>query len=91
MTAALLLRTAASLALVIGLLALCSWALRRGVSRGGRLGGRSAIVVETALPLGERRSLAIVTVEGRRFLLGLTPGSVSLVADLAPERQRSES
>jgi flagellar biogenesis protein FliO len=40
--------------------------------------------VETALPLGERRSLVIVAVEGRRLLLGLTPSSVSFVAELVP-------
>ena len=33
---------------------------------------------------GERRSLAIVRVEGRRLLIGLTPGAISLLADLAP-------
>jgi flagellar biogenesis protein FliO len=33
--------------------------------------------VETAVPLGERRSLVIVSVEGRRILLGLTPGQIS--------------
>jgi flagellar biogenesis protein FliO len=32
--------------------------------------------------LGERRSLVIVSVEGRRLLLGLTPTSMSLVAEL---------
>jgi flagellar biogenesis protein FliO len=29
--------------------------------------------VETALSLGERRSLVVVTVENRRLLLGLAP------------------
>ena len=37
--------------------------------------GSRAIAVETAVPLGERRSLVIVAVEGRRLLLGLTPGA----------------
>ena len=34
------------------------------------------------MPLGERRSLVIVSVEGRRLLLGLTPGQISMVTEL---------
>lgn len=65
--------------IAIGVLALVAWLLRRGVQlrRPNQL-----IAVETAVPLGERRSLVIVVVEGRRLLLGLTPGNVSLVTEL---------
>jgi len=84
MTTALLLRTSISLAVVIGLLAGFVWALRRGLLGGTRPGARAGIAVETAVALGERRSLVIVAVEGRRLLLGLTPGSVTHLADLAP-------
>lgn len=65
--------------IAIGVLAVVAWLLRRGVQlrRPNQL-----IAVETAVPLGERRSLVVVAVEGRRLLLGLTPGQVSLVAEL---------
>ena len=77
-------------AVVLTLVALggVAWMLRRGA-----LGlpvlrkGTSAMKVETAFPLGERRSLAIVSVEGRRLLLGLTPVNISLVAELPREAQ----
>jgi flagellar protein FliO/FliZ len=65
--------------LVIGLLALAAWVLRRNLP--ARRAGK-AVSVETAMSLGDRRSLVIVTVEGRRLLLGLTPGSVSLLTEL---------
>ena len=92
MTTALLVRTFVSLAAVIGLLALLPWALRRGMARSGRSGARALMSVETALPLGDRRSLAIVAVAGRRFLLGLTPSSVSLIAEVtAPASAGNES
>jgi flagellar biogenesis protein FliO len=65
--------------IVIGLLAAASWAMRR-TSLFKRT--RQAIAVETVVSLGERRSLAIVTIEGRRLLLGLTPASVALVTEL---------
>ncbi len=77
-------RAVLSVAIVIGLLALFVWALRRGMLRVGPFGSRSPILVETAVALGDRRSLAIVSIEGRRLLLGLAPGSVSYLADLAP-------
>ena len=65
--------------IVIALLAAASWALRRAP-----LFKRSqpSIAVETVVSLGERRSLAIVTIEGRRLLLGLTPANVALVTEL---------
>jgi flagellar biosynthetic protein FliO len=65
--------------LVIGLLALAAWLLRRHAPSRRT---RQAVTVETAVSLGDRRSLVIVGVEGRRLLLGLTPGSVSLVTEL---------
>lgn len=75
-----LLRMLAACAVVLALLGLTLWLLKRGV--GGRRGSRG-FAVEAALPLGERRSLAIVTVEGRRLLLGLAPNHVSLVTELS--------
>jgi flagellar protein FliO/FliZ len=85
-TTALFLRTSVSLAIVLGLLALIAWALRRGGFATRRFGARAVIAIETAVPLGERRSLVIVAVEGRRLLLGLAPGSVSLLTNLAAPR-----
>jgi flagellar protein FliO/FliZ len=70
-----------SIVVVLALLALASWFLRRGP-----LGRRSkqAVMVESAVALGDRRSLVIVAVEGRRLLLGLAPGQINLVTELQP-------
>jgi len=67
------------IAIVIAVLAAVAWALRRTTSlrRSGQV-----MSVETALSLGERRSLVIVAVEGRRLLLGMTPTQIGLVAEL---------
>jgi len=67
--------------IVLGLVTVLAWLLRRG-SLGALTGRGGAITVETAVALGERRSLVIVAVEGRRLLLGLTPTTMSLVAEL---------
>lgn len=71
----------AAMAVVLGLLVLASWLLRRGtlIRR-----SKQPASVETAVALGDRRSLVIVAVEGRRLLIGLTPGQISLVTELQP-------
>ncbi len=91
MNAALTLRALASLTIVIALLVAFVWALRRGSFGLAGLRTRAAIAIETATSLGDRRSLVIVTVEGRRILLGVTPGAVSLISELAPAPQGQPS
>lgn len=72
-------QTTGATLVVLALLAVLVWVLKRGalVTR-----GKGGLVVESALPLGDRRSLAIVAVENRRLLLGLSPGQVSLITEL---------
>jgi flagellar biosynthetic protein FliO len=77
-------RSVLAIFVVFGLLALLVWLLRRGSFAGfGLKERRGAIAVETAVPLGERRSLVVVSVEGRRLLLGLSPVQVSLLTELS--------
>jgi flagellar biosynthetic protein FliO len=72
-------RMLGALAVVLGLVGGLAWLLRRGAVVRRRATG---VGIESAIALGERRSLVIVTVEGRRLLLGLAPGSISLVTEL---------
>jgi flagellar protein FliO/FliZ len=76
---ALGLRSLAATLVVVALLAAAAWALRRTVEARR---ARTGMAVESAVSLGERRSLVIVSVEGRRLLLGVAPNSVSLVTEL---------
>lgn len=72
-----------ALAAVVVALAAFVWVVRRGtfgLGSGARRPGAPSI--ESALPLGERRSLMIVSVEGRRLLLGLSPTQVTLLTEL---------
>jgi flagellar protein FliO/FliZ len=75
-------RSLLAVVVVLGLVALCAWLARRGAF--GPLGRKApgTVRVETAVPLGDRRSLMVVSVEGRRLLLGLTPQQVTLVTEL---------
>lgn len=75
-------RSLLAIVVVFGLLGGLAWAARRG--RLGFLGKQpSQVRVEATVPLGERRSLMVVAIEGRRLLLGLTPAQISLVTELA--------
>jgi flagellar biosynthetic protein FliO len=67
--------------IVLGLVAGLAWLVRRGPLAHLAAKGRP-VAVETAIPLGDRRSLVIVAVEGRRLLLGMTQTSISLVTEL---------
>ena len=67
--------------LVLGLVGALAWLVRRGPLAQLAAKGRP-VAIESAIPLGERRSLVIVSVEGRRLLLGMTPTSISLVTEL---------
>jgi flagellar protein FliO/FliZ len=66
--------------IVLVLLGGTLWLLRKGLSRQNRPG--AAMSVESSLSLGERRSLVVVRVEGRRLLMGVAPGQVRLVTEL---------
>ncbi len=79
----------AAVIIVLALVAALAWLARRGALGGLGRKGR-AIEVETAVPLGERRSLVIVAVEGPRLLLGLTPGQISMVTELTAVRTGAE-
>ena len=68
--------------IVLGLVAALAWLARKGAFAKLRRGG--AVMIETAVPLGERRQLVIVAVEGRRLLLGITPTQISMVTELGP-------
>jgi flagellar biogenesis protein FliO len=46
--------------------------------------------VESSLSLGERRSLVVIGVVGRRLMIGLAPGQVHLVTELQPAPGRGE-
>lgn len=76
-------RTLVSLMVVLGLLAGCLWLIRRGGWQGGLKKGPRPVQIETAVGLGDRRQLVIVSVEGRRLLLGVTPMHVALVTELS--------
>ena len=73
------LRAFLALGAVAALLALTVWGLGR-IAQQRR--GRQPITVESAVNLGDKRSLVIVSVEGRRLLVGVAPGNVSLVTEL---------
>ncbi|TFC66990.1 flagellar biosynthetic protein FliO [Cryobacterium sp. TMT2-4] len=72
------LRVALSLAAVLGLL----WVLQRKLTKGS-LGGRTPnlVTVVGRQGVGQKASVVVVDIEGRRFVLGVTEQSVSVLHD----------
>jgi flagellar biogenesis protein FliO len=71
--------------LLVSLLAALAVIVRKGGLGAFTRSRHAAITIDSVVPLGDRRSLMIVSVEGRRLLLGASPVNVSLVAELGPK------
>lgn len=70
----------AAFAAVIALIPIALWILKR--LQGGVAGGPRPIRVVGGLSLGPRERLAIVETQGRRWMVGVTPQSITLIAEL---------
>lgn len=69
-------RVLLSLAVVLGLL----WFMHRRVSKGVRTrGARNPITVSGRQSVGQKASVVVVDVDGRRFLLGVTEQSINVL------------
>ncbi|MBV2132260.1 flagellar biosynthetic protein FliO [Pseudomonas sp. MAP12] len=73
-------KTGLALLLVIGLILLCSWLLRR-LSAGQRLAGQPLKVLGSTA-LGQRERVVIVEVAGTWLVLGVAPGQISKLHEL---------
>jgi len=82
MTSALL-RTLWALLVVVGLI-LALYGLSKKRLLPGKTGGSAIRIVELR-PLQPRSTLALVEVRGREYLLGVSTGSIQLLADLSAE------
>lgn len=66
------------LAVAFALVALW-WILRRGSGRNGAMG---PVRIVQVLAVGPRERVVIVDHDSRRFMLGVTPSAISMLADL---------
>lgn len=70
-------------AAVIALIPAVMWVIKR--LQGGLQSGGRGIALIGGLALGPRERVALVEVQGRRFLIGVTGQSVNLIAELPIE------
>ena len=76
-------RTIGGLGLVVSLIVLGYVAVRRyGPKYLRRQGAQNALKVIETLPIGEKRSIALIQVEDRRLLIGNTQQQITLLAQL---------
>lgn len=77
-------------ALVFALLFLAVYGLRRwGGTFIGTKSPRGYMHIVESLPVGPQRYLHIVEVDGRRYLIGVTPQSFSFIAELESFSRRA--
>ncbi|QYF74674.1 flagellar biosynthetic protein FliO [Cryobacterium sp. PAMC25264] len=87
-TVVVALRVVLSLAVVLGLL----WVLQRRLSRGPGTRTANVVTVVGRQGLGQKVSVVVVDVDGRRFVLGVTEQSVTVLhgGEAEPEANRAE-
>jgi len=75
---------------VIALIPVALWVLKR-LQAGGPAGGRVVTLVG-GLPLGPRERIAVIESQGRRWMIGVTGQSISLLAELdRPDAEAPDS
>ena len=81
-----LIRAFIGLSVVLVLITVLAWLLRRGVIKLPGQGAKGNLALDGTLQLGERRSVVVVQVEGRRLVLGVTSTQINLLAELGDTR-----
>jgi flagellar protein FliO/FliZ len=81
-TVVVALRVILSLAVVLGLL----WVLQRRLNRGAGARANNVVTVVGRQGVGQKASVVVVDVDGRRFVLGVTEQSISVLHDAETDR-----
>lgn len=85
------LRVIGALILVLGLFGLAIWLIRNSQRLGFRLGPQPKLRVLEARSLSYRHSMYVVAYEQQRFLVGTSPGDISLLSELPPAENTAGS
>ena len=78
-----------ALALLAGAGGWWLWLKRKGGLRGGLAGANRLTIAETK-SLGSRQYLVVADYEGKKFLLGVCPGSIELLTPLDGEKAKEQ-
>ena len=86
----LALKSGAMLLVVLAVLLLCVWLLKR-VGNMSRLAGQGALRVRGTYHLGPKERVMLVDVEGIRLLLGVTPSGIQTLHTFGPVPESSDA
>lgn len=73
-------KTALALGVVIAIILLCAWGLRR-IQQGNRYGKLPTKVVSSHA-LGQRERVVVLDIDDKRLVLGVTPQNINLLTEL---------
>ncbi len=76
-----LLQTAGGLLLVVGVMLVLAWLVKRYVQLPGQ--GKGQVQILGGVSLGARERAVLLSVDGRRLLVGVAPGRVQTLLDLS--------
>ncbi|MEC5184670.1 flagellar protein FliO/FliZ [Cryobacterium sp. MP_3.1] len=86
-TVVVALRVILSLAVVLGLL----WVLQRRLNRGAGARANNVVTVVGRQGIGQKASVVVVDVDGRRFVLGVTEQAISVLHDAETDRDAARA
>jgi flagellar protein FliO/FliZ len=72
-----------TLIIALAIAAIGGWLMWRNRRRGSAAGVAHALAVEETRSLGNRQYLVVASYEGKKFLLGVCPGRIELLAPLS--------
>lgn len=86
-----LLKSAAVLCLVLGLIIVVLYLLRRFILNSGHLSQRGKIQLMASYPVGPKERIALVDVMGRKILIGITSQQISRLAHIDCEEELEDA
>ncbi len=79
-------RMGAALILIIGVILIFSYGMRRMLHRQGNLGGKETVIrVLASRYLGAKNSLSVIDVGGERFVIGVSPQRITFLTRVPGE------
>jgi flagellar protein FliO/FliZ len=83
-------KTTAMLFLVLGLLVLVLYFMKKFLFKGRDSKGNVFIKVVSSLYLSPKERIEVIDVEGERIVLGITPGNISFLTKIGPTKDKEK-
>jgi len=83
------LKTVAMLFIVLGVLVLVLYIMKKFISPKGRGKGELIIKVVSSLHLSPKERVEVIEISGERIVVGITPGNINFLTKLSRHKERN--